>query len=134
MQILKRHAGSDPLDALGKLTDRDDILEIQNYVGSIKMSDDLLGYMVALCERTRRHDRVELGLSPRGLLALSRMSRACAILSGRDYVVPNDVRTVFVDVCAHRLILRPRARLEGITAKTILEQILEVTPRPSIGK
>ncbi len=133
-EILRRHQASEPIDALGTITDRDSIIEIQNYLASIKMSDDLLDYMVALCENTRKHPLIELGVSPRGLIALSRMARACAILCERDYVTPADIKEVFCDVCAHRVILRPRAKLEGTDARTVLADILEKTPVPSIGK
>ena len=133
-EILRRHQSSDPIDALMKITDRDTLVEIQNYLGSVKISDDIIDYMVALCEETRRHPLIELGVSPRGLLALSRMVRACAILSERDYVVPADVKEVFCDVCAHRIILLPRAKLEGMTPRSILEKVLENTPAPSLGR
>lgn len=133
-EILRRHQSSDPIDALVKITDRDTLVEIQNYLGSVKISDDIIDYMVALCEETRRHPLIELGVSPRGLLALSRMVRACAILSERDYVVPADVKEVFCDVCAHRIILLPRAKLEGMTPRSILEKVLENTPAPSLDR
>lgn len=134
VEILRRHQNSEPIDSLAAITDRDSIVEIQNYLGSIRVADEILGYMVALCESTRQHPLIELGVSPRGLLALSRMVRACAILSERDYAVPSDVSEVFCDVCAHRIILRPRAKLEGVSARTILEEILKNTPAPSLGK
>lgn len=134
VEILRRHHNSEPIDALKKITDRDSIVEIQNYLGSVRISDDILSYMVALCEGTRLHPLIELGVSPRGLLALSRMVRASAILGERDYVVPGDVRDVFCDVCAHRIILKPRARLEGSSARTILNGILENVAVPPIAK
>lgn len=133
VEILRRHQSSEPIDALRPIADRDGIVEIQNYLGSVRIADEVLGYMVALCEATRQNPLIELGVSPRGLLALSRMVRACAVLSERDYVVPADVREVFGDVCAHRIILRPRARLEGMTARAILQSVLDATPAPSIG-
>ncbi|MCI8499724.1 MAG: MoxR family ATPase [Clostridia bacterium] len=124
VEMLKRHQASDPIDSLSTVTDRDSIIEIQNYLGSVKISDDILEYLVALCEATRHNPLIELGMSPRGLIALSRMVRACAVLNERDYVTPADVKEVFSDVCAHRLILRPRAKLEGLTARNVTEQIL----------
>lgn len=133
VEILRRHQHSEPIDSLRTITDRDSIVEIQNYLGSVKVSDDILSYMVALCENTRNNPLIELGVSPRGLIALSRMVRASAILGERDYVVPSDVRDVFGDVCSHRIILRPRARLEGLSARAILDGILESTSAPSIG-
>ena len=124
VEMLKRHQASDPIDSLSTVTDRDSIIEIQNYLGSVKLSVDILEYLVALCEATRHNPLIELGMSPRGLIALSRMVRACAVLNERDYVTPADVKEVFSDVCAHRLILRPRAKLEGLTARNVTEQIL----------
>ncbi|MCH5158246.1 MAG: MoxR family ATPase [Clostridiales bacterium] len=133
VEILKRHQKSEPIEALQQIVDRDSLVEIQNYIGQINVSDDILSYMVALCENTRNHPLIELGVSPRGLLALSRMVRACAVISERDYVVPSDVREVFCDVCAHRIILRPRAKLEGMTARGILEGVLNDTKVPTIA-
>lgn len=132
VEILRRHHKSEPIDSLVAITDKDSIREIQNYLGSVKVADPILEYMVALCEETRRHPLIELGVSPRGLIALSRMVRACAILSERDYVIPSDVKEVFADVCAHRIILRPRAKLEGMSARTILEDILKNTKEPDL--
>ena len=100
----------------------------------MRVSDEILKYMVALCEGTRNNPLIELGVSPRGMLALARMTRACAILNERNYVVPADVASVFVDVCGHRIILRPRAKLDGYTAETVLKDILKNTPAPSAGK
>ena len=134
VEILKSHQASDPIDSLTAITDRDSLTEIQNYLGSVKIAEDILVYMVTLCESTRNNPLIELGVSPRGLIALSRMVRACAILSERDYVIPGDVKYVFADVCAHRLILRPRAKLEGLTARSILEDILKNTPVPKIRR
>ena len=134
VEILRSHAVSEPIEKIGQITDRDSLIEIQNYLGSVRVADDILKYMVALCEYTRNHQHIELGVSPRGLLALARMARASAVLNERDYVVPADVAAVFIDVCAHRIILRPRAKLEGYTANLILNDILKNTPVPSMGK
>lgn len=133
IEILRSHAESDPIEKLGQITDRDSIIEIQNYLGSVRVSDDIYKYMVDLCENTRNNQLIELGVSPRGLLALSRMVRASAVLSERDYVVPSDVASVFCDVCAHRIILHPRAKLDGYSASAILKEILKNTPAPSMG-
>ena len=133
VEILKRHQKSEPIENLKQIIDRDNLVEIQNYIGQINVSDEILNYMVELCENTRNHPLIELGVSPRGLLALSRMVRACAVINERDYVVPADVKDVFCDVCAHRIILRPRAKLEGMTARSILEGVLENTKAPTIA-
>ena len=134
VEILRRRQSSDPIDSLAPVTDRDSIVEIQNYLGSVKVSDDILKYMVALCDATRDDPLIEYGVSPRGLIALSRMVRACAILEERDYVIPADVAAVFGDVCSHRIIMRPRAKLEGMSARAVLNEILNKTSAPAIGR
>ena len=94
----------------------------------------MLHYLIRLCERTRELPAVELGVSPRGVLALTQMTKAHAVLEERNYVLPQDVRAVFNDVCAHRLILRPQARVEGIVPQTLLEAVLdEIAPPQKSG-
>ena len=93
-----------------------------------------MDYATALCEATRTAPLVQLGVSPRGVLALVRMARASAILGERDYVIPEDIRDVYKDVCAHRLILRSQARIEGISAEEILDELLETVPAPALGQ
>ena len=77
---------------------------------------------------------VNLGISPRGVLALTQMAKAQAVLKGRSFVVPEDVQDVFIDVCAHRLILKPQARVQGITERSVLEGILKEVYPPSAPK
>lgn len=102
----------------------ENLSEVQNYLNSVRMNDDVLYYAIRLCEETRKIPLVEMGVSPRCVFALTRMAKAHAILQERGYVIPEDVRAVFVDVCAHRLLLRPQARIEGVTAEEILEEIM----------
>lgn len=105
------------------------MIEVQNYLSSVRISDDVLKYIVLLCEKTREIPLVELGVSPRGVLALVQMAKAHAVLEDRIYVIPEDVQYVFLDVCAHRMILRPQARIEGLDARDILNEILkEIKP------
>ena len=134
VSILKSKRYSNPLDDVRACISKDDLTEVQNYLGSVQASDAVLAYITSLCERTRQMELVELGVSPRGVIALTRMSRACAILRARNYVVPEDVREVFTAVCAHRLVLKPQARIEGVTAENILEQIMQSVPAPSMGQ
>ena len=76
----------------------------------------------------------ELGVSPRGTLALARMSQASAYLRNKTYVTPDDIREVFMDVCAHRIILNAKARISHLTPAAVLEEILKATPGPSLRK
>lgn len=133
MSIIRSHRSENPLESVRPMISRDDLLAVQNYLDSITLSDPVLLYLTQLCEATRGIDLVELGVSPRGIIALSRMARACAILRDRDYVTPEDVQEVFVDVCAHRLVLKPQARIESMTAQSILESVLETVEPPAMG-
>ncbi|MEY8339022.1 MoxR family ATPase [Lachnospiraceae bacterium 62-35] len=126
----KRHQNT--MDEVQAVVTRDMVLEVQNYLSTIRMTQAVLRYITVLCERTREDGGVELGVSPRGIIALSRMARAKALLSERDYVVPEDVRAVFQDVCAHRVILRPQAKMEGRTVVELLEHIMESTEVPGM--
>lgn len=134
VEILRRHQTSEPIETLGQVIDADSLIEIQNYLSSVRIADDVLKYMVELCEKTRSNPFIELGVSPRGILALARMVRACAILHERDFVTPADVQEVFCDVCSHRIVLRPRAKLESMTERAVLEEILHNKKVPSISK
>ena len=124
MKIINAQRYSNPLMDLKTVTNAQNILEIQNYLTSVRMADSVLSYAILLCEATRKHPLVELGISPRGVSALVKMARARAVLKERNYVIPEDVQEVFGDVCAHRLVLRSQAQVEGISSRKILEEIL----------
>ena len=131
--ILKARRYSNPLDEVQPVATIENLSEVQNYLNSVRVNDDVLYYIIRLCEATREVPLVEMGVSPRCVYALTKMSKARAILEERGYVIPEDVRDVFIDVCAHRLVLRPQARIEGVTAETILREIMErVKPEATI--
>ena len=134
IQILRQKMYHDPMEDVQKVVTRDDILEIQNYITSITMTDDILRYITLLCEATRKEEMIELGVSPRGVIAMSRMARACAILRKRDFVIPEDVQEVFEDVCAHRIILKPQAKIEGVEAGYLMRKLLKEVEPPSMGR
>ena len=135
MKILNAQRYQDPLSALQPVTNAQNILEIQEYLSSVRATDDLLSYAIRLCEATRNHPMVEMGVSPRGVSALVKMARACAVLRERNYAVPEDVQTVFADVCAHRLMLRSQARVDGLTDRDVLAEILtQVRPEAGEGR
>lgn len=132
--ILKSKRYSNPLDDVQAKVTRDDLLEVQNFLGNVQVVDSVLDYIVRLCEQTRKEELVELGVSPRGAIALTRMARACALIRERDFVSPEDVREVFDAVCAHRLVLKPQARIESVTAEDILQRVMEEVPAPSMAQ
>ncbi len=132
--ILKAKRYANPLDDLTPKISRDDLMSIRNFLGNVTIADTVLDYIVRLCEATRESDLVELGVSPRGALALSRMASACALIRERNYVVPEDVREVFICTCAHRMVLRPQARIENVTTADVLAQVMTEVPAPSMGQ
>ena len=134
MKIIRLQRYSNPLLDLKAVTDPRNILEVQNYLTSVKIADPVLSYAISLCEESRRHPMVDLGISPRGVAALVRMSKANAVLKERNYVIPEDLQNVFCDVCAHRLVLRPQARVEGISAREILTDIMDTVKPPAASE
>jgi MoxR-like ATPase len=85
---------------------------------------------VSLAAATRRHNQVQVGVSPRGSLALYQLSRAQAMVQGRDFVLPDDVKVMAIPALAHRLLLRPELWVRGIQADAIIQEILDRTPVP----
>lgn len=130
--ILKKRRGKGDLDQVKARMTAEDIKEIQGYLYSVKIIDDILYYISDLCLATREEPLVELGVSPRGVSALAKFARARAVLQERDYVIPEDIQAVFKDVCAHRLVMKPQAKIEGITAEDILDKVLNKIKAPSL--
>ena len=130
VNILRDRHDGDPLDAVSTVSSADALLEMQAQARAAHTADDLLAYITRLAEASRSHPLVTLGVSPRGALAVCRMCRSRAFMAGRDYVLPDDVAEVFADVCAHRLILSPKARITGASAADVLTELLETVPRP----
>ena len=127
--ILNAQRYNNPLESINAVTDAENIIEIQNYISSTRAGDAVLDYAIQLCEATRSHPLIELGVSPRGISALIKMARACAVLHERNYVIPEDIQEIFADVCAHRIVLRPQARVDGIGARDLLNKLLaEIKP------
>ncbi len=132
--MIRESLGAKPLDSVKEVATREDIITIQRHLSNIRISEELMDYAASLCEATRNAPLVQLGVSPRGILALVRMARASAILNERDYVIPEDIRDVYKDVCAHRLILRSQARIEGVSSEEVLDELLEIVPAPALGR
>lgn len=134
MKIINAQRYHNPLVDLQPMTNAQNVLEVQNYLTSVRMEDSVLAYAIRLCEATRNHPLTELGVSPRGVSALVKMSRACAVLEGRNYVIPEDVQKVFADVCAHRIVLRPQARVDGVSERELLQEIMDRVKPTAAGE
>jgi MoxR-like ATPase len=130
MRMLNRFAETNPLEHLEPVMTADDLAVLQRQAAAVKVSESVKEYIVRLCHRTRDHHQVYLGVSPRGALALFRAVQALAFVRGRDYVIPDDVKELVPVTFAHRIILKPEARLEGATIDRILSAILSETRVP----
>ena len=129
--VMNRQEGN-PLHALRPLVSRENLSEIQDMVADTYMNETVVAYLVTLISATRSHGDIARGASPRATLAVTAMAKAVARLRGRDYVVPGDVREVFSQTVAHRLILSPRAEGQGRTPEQVLREILDANPAPRL--
>ena len=130
MAILRDRQIKNPLDAVKQITTVEDIRQKQAEVSAVTMKDEILAYITRLSIASREHPDLELGISPRGAIAVSKMARACAYVRGRDFVIPADVREVFSDVCAHRVLLSQQARAARLTARDVTEKLLREIAEP----
>jgi MoxR-like ATPase len=129
--ILQRYQQQDPLDQLLPVVSRAELLEAQRLFTQVRVSDELLHYIVQLAEATRTHADSALGVSPRGVRALMKAAQVYAALRGRDYVLPDDVKALVVPVWAHRVLLRTRSRQQDQQVHALLTNIMAVTPVPT---
>ena len=132
LAILKNVSDRDLIEKVQPVMTIEDVKQAKSYVKNMQVNDEILRYIICLCEKTREHEHVELGISPRGVGALAEMAKSFALCEGRTYVVPDDVLAIFPDVCAHRLILNTKARRENVTAYEILEEISQQTEKPKL--
>ncbi|ACL24493.1 AAA family ATPase [Chloroflexus aggregans] len=128
--ILKRQREGHPLETLSKVVEIDELLALQAAIKQVHVDDLIVEYIVALTTATRNHPDVYLGASTRGALALYRAAQAWAALNGRDYVAPDDIKTLAMPVLAHRLIVSPAARVRNVTAQAVIEEVLTSVPVP----
>jgi MoxR-like ATPase len=129
-KMLSVQATDQPLDRLECVASAEELLEAIDDSRRVFVEESLNRYVVTLLRQTRSDSRLYLGASPRAGIALMRVAKARAIVSGRDYVEPDDVKTVAPTVLAHRLILAPEARSSGLDAEDLVRSVLERTPVP----
>ena len=132
VEIVKQRQSSDPIKTVRPLVSVAHIKAMKRAVQMIHMDEEIIQYAAALCEKTRTAAAVEQGVSPRAVLALVQMAKADALMDGRTYTIPQDIKDVFVDVCGHRLILTARAKIRKETEEKILQDILQEIKPPAI--
>jgi len=119
-----------PLESVEAVVSTDEVVALQGRVREVTVERSLGQYIIELAEATRRHPSVALGCSPRGTLMLFRAAQARALLEGRAFVVPEDVKAEAVPVLAHRLGLETKARYTGVEKEDVVREILDATPVP----
>lgn len=134
IQIMQARSNTNPLDDVRQVATIDDLLALQSVVENVHVAESVYRYIATLAESTRHHEMLRLGISPRGSLALIAAAKAVAVVRGRDYVIPDDISVVVHEVFAHRLVLSSRARMAGLSADDILDEILEAVSIPPLEK
>lgn len=124
MVVMERFKQVNPLDTLEPVLSLDEVKELQKDILAIKQNEQVSKYIVNLVKETRDSKDTLLGISPRGSLFISKMAKGLAYYAGRDYVVPDDVKKIFVPVCSHRIVPRPEAKYENKTNEDILKDVM----------
>lgn len=132
VEILKDRQTMQPLDHITNVLTIEQLLDMQKEVRMIHVSDAILEYITHLTEATRNHPMIRQGVSPRGALALNKIAKAHAFVSGRDYVVPEDVIQMFGDTYNHRIILDQKSKVKNESPFIILEEIVNQIKTPDV--
>jgi len=123
--VIRGRQEENPIDGVKRVVTVEDFLKMQNDVVKVTVKDSIIDYIARLAERSRRHGMLELGISPRGSLFINKMAKARAYIKGRDYVIPDDIQSAFINVCEHRVLLSQTARSEKVTAEQALKSLLD---------
>lgn len=134
VEIMINRQNMNPLDLVEEVVNAKELLEMQNEVAAIHMDKAIYEYIAMICSLTRNNAMIDLGLSPRGAVAMAAMARAHAYIYGRNYVIPEDVKEVFGDVAGHRLIYSPKAKINHISPDKIMSEIIKAVPVPGLAK
>ncbi len=133
IEMLKSKQNQVSIDAVESVVTASELVAARKIVEDIYVSDEVFEYIVRLSDATRKNQYIKLGLSPRGTIALLKMTKATSLLKGRDYVTPDDVAYAFKDVAGHRIILNSKARLNGLNYELVLKSIIEGVVVPKIN-
>jgi MoxR-like ATPase len=130
--MMQRQIHGHPVGELAQVCDASDILALQAAVREVYVDTLIQQYVVGIVEGTRKHDAVYLGASPRGSLALQRLGQARALMDGRDFVLPDDIKALAYPALGHRIILKAQARVQGLTPASVIEECLQRLPVPGV--
>ncbi len=130
VEILKGKSASSVMEVRPVLN-QETLLGMKEQVENVFVGEQLFAYIAMLSQATREHAYIELGLSPRGSIACVRMAKAWAYLQGRDYVLPEDVAEIFLDIAKHRIVLNTKARVARVSETAVLEEILSQVRQPA---
>ena len=133
-EILKLKSNYSPLDFISEVADTQTLISLQKVVENIHVDDKIYTYIAKLAQATREHPMIKLGISTRGAIALMQISKATALLKGRDYVIPDDVMYMYHDVFSHRLILNSNARINNVSTVQILDEIASQVKHPEFDR
>lgn len=131
MEILRRFKQTNPLDALRAVVSVDDMVKMQEIYHEVEIHEDVLHYLLDVVEKTREHDSIALGVSPRGSQALLKAVQVYALLKGRTYVTPDDIKKMAVPVLGHRLVLAQRVGIKQGETENVLTDILNEIAVPT---
>lgn len=134
VSILERFQEADPLPALKPVATPQQFAALQQARRQIRVSDAVRRYIADITAATREHEALRFGASPRGALALMRAGQALAAISGREYVLPDDIKRIALPVLSHRLILKDQELLRGASAEQFVIRIMEQTPVPAVSE
>ena len=129
-EILLRFERQDPLETLEPVVSPARIIEMQQEIRKIRVEESLRHYIVNVCRTTRSHEDIELGASPRATMALYHTCQALAAIRGREFVIPDDVKTLAPYVLTHRLVVNPQTRLRGRQPEDIIRDVVNTVPVP----
>ena len=130
LEIIERQQMAHPIESLESVATAQEVMELQRTIRTIYVDDLVKEYIVNLSDATRSHPDISLGASPRASLAMYRGGQAIALIRGRDFVLPDDVKELASPMLSHRMIVSPAARMRGVSSPEVVEAILEQIPVP----
>lgn len=132
VQMLKSKHSQISVDAVNAVAGAEQLSKAVSITDNIYVSDAVFEYLASLAAATRTNPYIKLGLSPRGTIALLKMTKATALLNGRDFTIPDDILYAFDDVCMHRILLNSKAKINGISTEQVLREIISSVSVPKI--